>query len=489
MKFFSTRNPSQKVEFNDAVLMGIAPDGGLFVPENFPKVNLESLKDLSYKELAFEILSIYLTDVPDEKLKEIIDKAYTNNFPKNPAPLTKAREDFYLELYHGNTHAFKDFALSILPLFMENAIESKNIKDKILILTATSGDTGSAALYGFRDLENIDIAVLFPENGVSKIQRLQMTTVNSPNTLVMGIDGNFDDAQGSVKKIFTDEDVKKSLKKENYILSSANSINIGRLLPQIVYYFHAYNELVKNNEINLGDEVSFVVPTGNFGDILAGFYAKEMGLPVKKLVIASNENNVLTEFFNTGIYDANRSLKVTNSPSMDIIISSNLERLLYHETKDSELVKKLQDDLSKNKIYNLKHKFSDFYAGNCDEEDTLKEIKKVYDEDKYLIDPHTAVAKKVSDDYKKETDAKEKIVILSTASPFKFADTILNEFHEVNRTGDVFSDLKSFEDYSKIKVPSDILNLKDKEVFHKKSIEVEKILENIMEFVSDRNEN
>lgn len=251
MKFFSTRNPSDRFDFNEAILMGIAPDGGLFVPEEFPKINIDDLKDLSYDELAFEILSKFLTDVDKEKLREIISKAYDYKFPKNPAPLVKAGEDFYLELYHGQTHAFKDFALSILPLFMENAANSKKIRNKILILTATSGDTGSAALYGFRDLKNIDIAVLYPEDGVSQIQKLQMTTVNSPNTLVIGINGNFDDAQSAVKKIFTDKCVKEELREKNYSLSSANSINIGRLLPQIVYYFHAYNQLAKS-EISFG---------------------------------------------------------------------------------------------------------------------------------------------------------------------------------------------------------------------------------------------
>lgn len=488
MKFFSTRNPLEKVEFNDAVLMGIAPDGGLFVPEDFPKVNIENLKDLSYSELAFEILNGFLTDVDKDKLKEIISRAYDDKFPKNPAPVVNAGEDFYLELYHGQTHAFKDFALSILPLFMENAALSKKISNKILILTATSGDTGSAALYGFRDLKNIDIAVLFPEEGISEIQKLQMTTVNSPNTFVMGINGNFDDAQSAVKKFFTDDDIKKELDEENYSLSSANSINIGRLLPQIVYYFHAYNQLLKN-KINLGDKVSFVVPTGNFGDILAGYYAKKMGLPIEKLIIASNENKVLTDFFNTGTYDANRLLKVTNSPSMDIIISSNLERLLYHETLDSKKVKKMMDELSINKSYNLEHNFDDFYAGYANEEETLNQIKDIYNKYKYLIDPHTAVAKKVADDYKKIRDTDEEIIILSTASPFKFVSSIINEFNEIENQIDIFENLKAIENYTNIKVPEDILDLKGREVFHKRKTEVEDILLNIMEFVRDRNEN
>lgn len=488
MKFFSTRNPSDRFDFNEAVLMGIATDGGLFVPEEFPKINIDDLKDLSYDELAFEILSKFLTDVDKEKLKEIISKAYDNKFPKNPAPLVKAGEDFYLELYHGQTHAFKDFALSILPLFMENAANSKKIKNKILILTATSGDTGSAALYGFRDLKNIDIAVLYPEDGVSQIQKLQMTTVNSPNTLVMGINGNFDDAQSAVKKIFTDKSVKEELREKNYSLSSANSINIGRLLPQIVYYFHVYNQLAKS-EISFGKKISFVVPTGNFGDILAGYYAKKMGLPIEKLVIASNENKVLTDFFESKTYNANRKLKVTNSPSMDIIISSNLERLLYHETKDSEKVKILMDSLLSDKVYSLEHDFKDFCAGYADEKKTLDTIKNVYIKDNYLIDPHTAVAKKVADDYKKSRKTEEKIIILSTASPFKFADVIINEFDDITRQGDIFKDLKSFENYTSIKVPKDIFNLKDREIFHKKTTEVKDIQKNIIEFVCDRNEN
>lgn len=488
MKYHSTRNSKIKINFKDAVLQGIAKDGGLYVPEYFPQVDIKKLSELSYTDLAFNILNMYLNDYTNEQLQNIVNKAYRDKFPENPAPLTKAGDYHYLELYHGRTHAFKDFALSILPLFMEEAIKDKNIKEKILILTSTSGDTGSAALYGFKDLENIDIAVLFPENGVSLIQKLQMTTISSPNTIVIGINGNFDDAQKSVKDIFTNKEILDNIKRKNYILSSANSINIGRLLPQIIYYFHAYNQLLKNKIIELGEKVSFVVPTGNFGDILAGYYAKNMGLPVEKLIVASNENKVLTEFFNSGIYDANRELQITNSPSMDIIISSNLERLLYHKTEDTEIVNNLQNNLSLKKKYEFEDKFDEFYAGFCNQEDTLSEIKNVFEKYKYLIDPHTAVAKNVADEYRLKFRAKETIVILSTASPFKFADIIMDQFEDIERNGFILEDLKIFEEQTNIKVPLDLVDLKNKTIKHKKFINVEDILDTLMEFIGERNE-
>ncbi len=488
MKFFSTRNKDNIVSFNEAILEGIASDGGLFVPEYFPKVNIDNLLNLDYKDLAYEILRLYLDDFKETKLREIIAKAYDDKFPENPAFLKKTSNCYYLELYHGRTLAFKDFALSILPLFLENAIKESNLKEKILILTATSGDTGSSALSGFSNVYNIDIIVFFPQNGVSEIQRLQMTTQVGNNTGVFAIDGNFDDAQSNVKKIFKDKEMLSKIKEMGYKFSSANSINIGRLLPQIVYYFHAYNQLVAMNEISVGEKVSFSVPTGNFGDILAGYYAKRMGLPIEKLIIASNENNILTEFFETGIYDANRNLKITNSPSMDIIISSNLERLIYHKTNDTEFVKNIERNLEENRFFKLNEDFDEFYANFSNEDETLDEIKRVFEKDCYLIDTHTAVGESVARKYRNDKKSSEKIIVLSTASAYKFSNSVIKALGLKDR-GDLFSNCKIIKDFTKTQIPKEILELKDKKIIHDKNIEVSQMKEVILKYLGDKNEN
>ena len=422
MKFLSTRNSNLKISGREAIVKGISEDGGLFVPESFPAFDIMENLDLSYTDLAHKILSLYLTDFDKEDLLKIIEKSYASF--ENEIAKVSYQKDFYLELYHGKTSAFKDFALCLLPNLLAYAKKSLGIKDKTLILTATSGDTGKAALEGFYNTEDIDILVLYPTEGVSSIQKAQMDTTGSLNSKVISIDGNFDDAQSAVKKIFNDSKIKEELKKENIYLSSANSINIGRLLPQIVYYFYSYADLVKNKKISGGEKISFCVPTGNFGDILAGYYAKEMGLPVDKLVIASNDNNVLTDFFTTGTYDANRDLVKTISPSMDILVSSNLERLIFHKSSD-DLVKEKMDDLRDKGVFDFEGDFNEFLCGYANEDETRKTIKKVFEEENYLIDPHTGVAKNIVDKL-----GLKKTVILSTASPYKFSSTVLEALGE-----------------------------------------------------------
>lgn len=431
MKYQSTRGQEEKVTASKAILMGLASDGGLFVPTTIPQYNInqENFLTQSYQELAYDIMGVWLDDFTEKELKECIEKAYDDKFSTDLiAPLKKVGADYYLELFHGPTLAFKDMALSILPYLMTTSLKKQGIKNEVVILTATSGDTGKAAMEGFADVSGTKIIVFYPKNGVSQIQEKQMLTQKGENTFVVGINGNFDDAQSKVKELFGDLDLAKDLAKENYQFSSANSINIGRLVPQIVYYFYAYQQLVNKKEITLGEEINFVVPTGNFGNILAGFYAKQMGLPINKLICASNKNNVLTEFFKSGTYNKNRDFYVTNSPSMDILISSNLERLLYYIVeKDTTRLKELITSLSLEGSYHLSEdeyrKFSDFVSGFATEEEVEQTVQSVFEKDKYVIDPHTAVAKKVLDDVRDNTKA----VIVSTASSFKFPDCLLGE--------------------------------------------------------------
>ena len=487
MRFFSTRNEKNLSTFKEAVLRGLASDGGLFVPESFPQVDLKALMDLDYRKMAYEIIKLYATDFSEEELRSCIDGAYDDKFPKVPAPLVKAGPIHYLELYHGPTLAFKDFALSILPRFMEVARKSSADQKRIMILTATSGDTGSAALEGFSGLEGIDIGVFFPENGISRIQKLQMITTPSENTMVAGILGNFDDAQSAVKAMFADEALREEAANKGVTFSSANSINIGRLVPQIVYYFFAYSQLMASGEIEVGEEVTFSVPTGNFGDILALYYAKAMGLPVKKLIVASNENKVLTDFFTTGSYDKNRDLLVTNSPSMDIIISSNLERLLFDKTQDPVLVSKLQEDLKKSGRFSLDADFSEFYPGYCSQENTLKTIKEVFDEDGYLMDTHTAVGAFVARKYMREERPSEKIVVVSTASPYKFSDAIMKALG-LEAGSDAFEKLDAIEKHTGLPVPDRFRALKTAEIHHKRVIQIDEMKDTVLRFIGDRHE-
>lgn len=473
MKFLSTRNSNLKISGREAIVKGISEDGGLFVPESFPAFDIMENLDLSYTDLAHKILSLYLTDFDKDDLLGLIEKSYAS-FEDEIAKVSY-QKDFYLELYHGRTSAFKDFALCLLPNLLAYAKKSLGIKDKTLILTATSGDTGKAALEGFYNTEDIDILVLYPTEGVSSIQKAQMDTTDSLNSKVISIDGNFDDAQSAVKKIFNDEKIKEELKKENIYLSSANSINIGRLLPQIVYYFYSYADLVKNKKITDGEKISYCVPTGNFGDILAGYYAKEMGLPIDKLVIASNDNNVLTDFFTSGTYNANRDLVKTISPSMDILVSSNLERLIFHKSSD-EVVKEKMADLKDKGLFEFKGDFDEFLCGFAKEDETRETIKKVFEEENYLMDPHTGVAKNIVDKL-----GLDKTVILSTASPYKFSSTVLEALGE-NLSDDEFENIDLLHEKTGVKIPSEIKKLKNKKILHKTKILKNEIEEEVLKF-------
>lgn len=475
MRFLSTRNSKLKVYSREAIISGISEDGGLFVPENFPEFNIMDYLDLSYTKLAHKILSLYLTDFDSDDLLEIIEKSYKSF--EDEIVKVSYKKDNYLELYHGRTSAFKDFALCLLPNLLGYAKKSLGIKTKTLILTATSGDTGKAALEGFYNTEDIDILVLYPTEGVSTIQKAQMDTTSSLNSKVISINGDFDDAQNAVKKIFNDEDVKAKLKRKNICLSSANSINIGRLIPQIVYYFYSYANLVNNKKMSAGEKISFCVPTGNFGDILAGYYAKEMGLPIDKLIIASNDNNVLTDFFKSGTYDANRKLVKTISPSMDILISSNLERLIYHKSSD-EVVREKMNDLKSRGVFEFDCNFPEFLFGYSTEEETKKTIAKVFKEEGYLIDPHTAVAKNIVDKL-----GLNNTVILSTASPYKFSSSVLEALGE-EVSHDEFENINLLHKITGVKIPSEIKKLMDKKIIHNTKISKDEIEREVLKFAN-----
>lgn len=430
------------------------------------------MAEMTYSERAFLMLSRYLTDFSAEELKNCIDNAYGTKFDScGVAPLRYVGTNTaFTELYHGPTLAFKDVALQILPQFIKTAKNKVGEQDKTFILVATSGDTGKAALEGFADVDGMGIGVFFPNEGVSKMQQLQMTTQTGNNVFVCAVNGNFDDAQTGVKKIFGDGKIKELLKEKNVKLSSANSINWGRLVPQIAYYFSSYADLIKDNRISCGDKVNFVVPTGNFGDILAGYYAFRMGLPVNKLICASNKNNVLTDFFATGVYDANREFYKTSSPSMDILISSNLERLLFELSgKDGDYISSLMAELKEKGVYKVNEKVFEglsqiFTAGYISEEDTAKAIKKTWFDHNYCIDTHTAVGAAVYSDYCKKTSDNTFTVLLSTASPYKFPHSVLNAIFS-SAPDDEFECAYKLQDMG-VKMPEQITELKTKKVLH-----------------------
>ncbi len=484
MKYKSTRNKTEIISSSQAIIQGISNDGGLFVPVSIPTIkDIDSMIDMDYKELAFEIMSMYFTDFNESYLKSCIEKAYDEKFSGDIAPVKKEGEAYFLELFHGPTFAFKDMALSILPHLLKEASRIQNIKKEILILTATSGDTGKAALEGFADLKGINIAVFYPSDGVSSIQKLQMTTQEGRNVFVSGIRGNFDDAQSAVKSIFNDEEFKTLLDEKGYIMSSANSINIGRLIPQIVYYFYGYLTLLKNNEIQKGEKINVAVPTGNFGNILAAYYAKKMGLPLDKLICASNENNILSDFFTTNTYDKRRELKLTSSPSMDILISSNLERLLFDLVQDEDKISEAMQDLSEKGIFEIKANFSDFYADFASEDEVRSEIKRVFEEHDYLMDPHTAVASCVYEKYKKKNDDDTKTIIVSTASPYKFAQMAAASIGLPVKNIDEFTIIKELEKKSGLKIPAEITSLEDKKILHSMVINKEDMKKAVMDFL------
>lgn len=471
MRYISTRNKNIKVLASEAIIQGISKDGGLFVPEKFPKIDsLKSLMYMDYKDLAFEIMSKFLTDFDPAILKDIINKAYNDKFTsKDIAPIVEVEDVFFLELFHGPTLAFKDMALSILPHLLKEAMKIQNIEKEIVILTATSGDTGKAALEGFTNVDKIKIIVFYPENGVSEIQKRQMITQEGNNTFVVGINGNFDDAQSGVKAIFSDKEFVKVLDSDNYLLSSANSINIGRLIPQIVYYFYSYLTLLRQGNIKENEKINIVVPTGNFGNILAAYYGKEIGLPVNKLICGSNENKIVSDFINTGIYDKRRDLILTTSPSMDILVSSNLERLLYHLSgEDDKLIENKMKELTQEGYYEINDlSLDDFYGGFSTEEETNVGIKKGFKNNNYLMDTHTAVAYNVYKKYKLETKDNSKTIISSTASPFKFGKAVSSAIGLDVEGKDEFRILEDLSKVSNIDIPKSIKALRNKEILHK----------------------
>lgn len=434
-KYVSTRGGEANVSASEGIIKGIAKDGGLFVPSFIHdiKIDLTALKDATYGELAFEIFKYFLDDFSDEQIKDCIHNAYyTGKFEnEEPVSLKKVDDRYFLELYHGPTCAFKDMALTILPYLMTTAMKNADISKDIVILTATSGDTGKAALEGFAKVPHINIVVYYPKDGVSTIQEKQMLTQDGDNTCVIGVAGNFDDTQNGVKEILNNSGLIEELREQGYVFSSANSINIGRLLPQIVYYFYSYMQLYKKAVIDLGEAVNFVVPTGNFGNILAGYYARAIGLPVSRLICASNKNNILTDFFHTGEYNRNRDFYKTMSPSMDILISSNLERMIYRITgNDADQCAKFMNALTTDGAYEItkemRDQLSEFFGAYATEEETMEKIKQVYDAQNYVLDTHTAVASVAYDKYVKDSGDKTPAVIASTASPYKFTRSVMN---------------------------------------------------------------
>lgn len=487
----STRNANETVTASQAILKGLADDGGLFVPSSIPKLGatVEELSKMSYQEVAYTVMKEFLTDFTEDELKSCINNAYDSKFDTEEiAPLVKADGAYYLELFHGATIAFKDMALSILPHLMTTSAKKNNVKNDIVILTATSGDTGKAALAGFADVKGTKIVVFYPKGGVSPIQEKQMVTQKGDNTFVVGINGNFDQAQSGVKAIFGDKELAKEMDDAGFQFSSANSINIGRLVPQIVYYVYAYAKLFANGEIKKDEKINVVVPTGNFGNILAAYYAKNMGLPIAKLICASNDNKVLYDFFTTGTYDKNRQFVLTMSPSMDILISSNLERLIYRiagddAEKNSELMKKLNTEGKYDITDDMKEKLADFYGNYGTEAETAKIINEIYKETGYIIDTHTAVAAVVYDKYKKETNDDTKSVIASTASPFKFTRSVMTS---IDKKYDELGDFELVDELSKIgnvKVPNAIEEIRNAEVRHKTVCEVDDMKNTVKGFL------
>ncbi len=471
MKFISTRGKSQVDSASYAISKGLADDGGLFVPEIFPSVKdkLKDMLSMSYAEMATFVLKQYLTEYNEQDLLNACEKAYGLFDDESTVPVVCVDEKTYiLELFHGPTLAFKDVALTLLPYLLRTGSDNIGVKEDILILVATSGDTGKAALEGFKDQKGIKIMVFYPSEGVSDMQKAQMCTQEGSNVNVVGVNGNFDDCQTAVKKIFSSKEMAQKLKEKNVVLSSANSINFGRLAPQITYYFSAYADLVNTDQIKLGDKVNFVVPTGNFGNILAGYYAKQMGLPVDKLICASNDNNVLTEFLLSGTYDANREFFKTMSPSMDILISSNLERLIFEMSgRNANVTSERMEQLKKEGNYTISNEElekieKDFYGAFCSEEDCEETIAEFFDEYGYVLDTHTAVAVAVSNEYKSFNIDDNATVILSTASPYKFTQNVLKAI-----TGkfekDAFKASEKLERETAFPIPNQIIELKTKQ--------------------------
>ena len=502
MNYTSTRSKIKPISSAEAILQGLATDGGLFVPEKIPKVTLEEidkLRDKSYEQRSAWLLGKFLTDYTEYELGECAELAYDwfdihtripvailIQDPKNPvAPVGE------MELWHGPTSAFKDVALQMLPHLMRMALQKVGETKKILILVATSGDTGKAALAGFADVPQTKIMVFYPEDGVSKIQKLQMVTQTGDNVNVTAVKGNFDDAQNGVKKIFSDKKIRAELDKLGVKLSSANSINWGRLVPQIAYYFSGYVELIKSNQIKLGDKIIISVPTGNFGNILAAYYALKMGLPVKRLICASNINNVLTEFFATGVYNRNREFFKTITPSMDILISSNLERLLYHESGgDVKLVSRLMNDLNRNGKYKIDNKLKDkldkiFYAEYVTEDETKLFIKRVYDSFRYVLDTHSAVSIAALSKYRGKTKDLTPVLSAATASPYKFTGAVLSALGQSVEGVDDLAQLKKLNDLTNLKIPKNLAELSDAKILHDDVCDKDAMAQRVLKFAAE----
>ena len=478
----STRSDAPAVTASRAILTGLSPDGGLYVPTEFPKLGrpLSELAFMDYRELAYEIMSKFFTDFTEEELRTCIANAYDSKFDTEKiAPLVKKDGVYYLELYHGATIAFKDMALSILPHLMVTSARKNGVTNDIVILTATSGDTGKAAMAGFADVPGTKIIVFYPHGGVSNIQRLQMATQRGENTYVVAINGNFDDAQTAVKKMFNDKEMAEELSAKGYQFSSANSINIGRLVPQIVYYVYAYCQLLASGEIREGDEINITVPTGNFGNILAAYYAKEMGLPVRKLICASNENKVLYDFFMTGEYDRKREFILTSSPSMDILISSNLERLVYKACDcDPEKNLAFMKNLSETGKYeitpDMREQLTDFRGGFASEEENFAGIRELFDKTGYIIDTHTGIANAVYRAYAAETGDTTPTVIASTASPYKFAVSVVGAIAPDKVEGRTdFELIDVLSELGHTKEPAAITDIRTAPIRHKSVVDPE----------------
>ena len=484
MNYKSTRGSKNIKNSAQAIIKGIAEDKGLYVPEAIPQLsdNPAELVGLDYREVAFRVLAKFLDDYTEEELRYCIDHAYDAKFEaEEVVPVVKGGEAYFIELYHGRTAAFKDMALSLLPYLLTTAMKKEKEENKIAILTATSGDTGKAALEGFADVPNTEIIVFFPNEGVSQVQARQMTTQEGANTHVFGIKGNFDDAQTAVKRIFNDKKLAEMLAEKGYKLSSANSINIGRLVPQVAYYVWTYVKLLEEGAVKPGEKINIVVPTGNFGNILAAYYAREMGIPVGKFICASNQNKVLTDFINTGIYDTKREFYITSSPSMDILISSNLERLLYHLSGgNGEEVSALMNALDKEKTYQVSAKIkaglADFYGGCASESETRQAIGQMYRENGYLMDTHTAVGYKVYLDYREATGDNTPTVIAATASAYKFADCVASAIGLPVEV-DGFAYIRALNKTTGVRVPAGLKGLEKKKIRHKEVLEKDRIAE------------
>ena len=479
----STRDAEKTVTASQAILKGLADDGGLFVPVSIQKlqVSLGELKEMTYQEIAYTVMKEFLTDFTEEELKSCIAKAYDSKFDTEEiAPLAKVEDAYYLELFHGATIAFKDMALSILPHLLTTSAKKNQVKNEIVILTATSGDTGKAALAGFADVEGTKIIVFYPKNGVSRVQELQMVTQKGDNTSVVAIHGNFDNAQSGVKAMFENKELEKELNEAGYQFSSANSINIGRLVPQVVYYVYAYAKLLQNEEIAEDEEINVVVPTGNFGNILAAYYAKNMGIPIAKLICASNENKVLYDFFQTGTYDRNREFVLTTSPSMDILISSNLERLIYKISgedarKDTDLMTELKTKGSYAITGEMKANLADFAAGYATEEQVAKTIHDIYEDTGYVMDTHTAVAATVYKAYREDSKDDRKTVIASTASPYKFAGSVMSAIDPKYKGQDDFKLIEELQKVSGTELPNAIKEIMNAEIRHNTECDVDQM--------------